>query len=386
MKTQSTLLWSLVLSSSIGGCHKAEPAAPARQAEGPPSVELTEEGLRNAEVRTLRVRRDAFAPRVTVPATLEPDPGHVARIGARVTGRIASIDVRLGDRVNRGQPLVQVETIELHQISSEFLTALARTREANDALDRQKQLIKERVGALQDLRRAEADAEVASVTFREANEHLHFLGLSAGGLAAVRAGQGRAGERSVVRSPIAGKVAALSASLGQVLGGTEDIITILDSSSLWATLRVYERDLAGVAPGAPVELRVPSSPDRIFKAVIKVIGELVDPVTHTVEARARLLDAGAGLKPGMTATASITLAASDSTLWLPADAVQPRAGDRVVFVRVSERRFEARAVAAGPERGGYVPVTAGLVEGTEVVVHGAFALRGELDRAELQGD
>ena len=86
------------------------------------------------------------------------------------------------------------------------------------------------------------------------------------------------------------------------------------------------------------------------------------------------------------ATASIWLKAADATLWLPAEAVQPHGVDRVVFIRVKERRFEARPVTVGPERSGFVPVTSGLQEGTEVVVHGAFALRGELDRANIEGD
>ena len=221
---------------------------------------------------------------------------------------------------------------------------------------------------------------------REAEEHLHFLGLSTAAVSAVRSGKSRAGDRSIVRAPIAGRVAALSASLGQVLAGTEDILTIVDSDKLWATLRIYERDLAGVVVGTPVELRVSSYPDRVFKATVQVIGEVADPVTHTVEARARLANADAVLKPGMNATASIALKAADATLWLPAEAVQARGIDRIIFTRVKERRFEAHLVTAGLERNGFVPVSSGLTEGAEVVVHGAFALRGELDRAESLGD
>ena len=385
MKTILTLLGVFFI--ALSGCRKSEPPPPAvKPAQGPPTVELTDEGIRNAEVRTALVSRVAFAPRLSVVATLEPDPHHVARVGARVGGRVASIDVRLGERVTKGQALVQVETVETHQVSSEYLTGLARAREANDTLERQRQLVKERVGAVQDLRRAEANAEAANATLREAEEHLHFLGLSPEAIASVRSGVGHAGERSIIRAPIEGRVAALSASLGQVLGGTEDILTIIDSDDLWATLRIYERDLAGVAIGIPVELRVPSYPERTFSATIQVVGEVVDSVTHTVEARAKLTNADAVLKSGMTATAFITLKAADATLWLPAEAVQPHGVERIVFLRVNERRFEARLVTAGQERNGLVPVASGLAEGTEVVIHGAFALRGELDREEIQGD
>jgi cobalt-zinc-cadmium efflux system membrane fusion protein len=342
--------------------------------------------MRSAEIRTLRVSKEAFSPRLSVVALLEPDPHHVARVGARAAGRVVSIDVALGERVRKGQPLAEVETVETHEVASKYLTAAARAKEANDVLERQRQLVKERVGAVQDLRRAESNADAANAALREAEEHLRFLGLSNQAVAEVRTGNSRAGERSIVRAPIDGRVASLSASLGQVVAGTEDVLTIVNSDQLWATLRIYERDLAGVTVGSTVELKVPSYPDRTFRATLELVGEVVDPTTHTVEARAKLRNPEGILKPGMTATAGIALKSSDATLWLPIEAVQPRGSDRVVFLRVKERRFEPRRVNVGVERNGFVAVTSGLAEGTEVVVHGAWALRGELERAEIQGE
>ena len=91
MKTILTLLGVFFI--ALSGCRKSEPPPPAvKPAQGPPTVELTDEGIRNAEVRTALVSRVAFAPRLSVVATLEPDPHHVARVGARVGGRVASIE------------------------------------------------------------------------------------------------------------------------------------------------------------------------------------------------------------------------------------------------------------------------------------------------------
>jgi cobalt-zinc-cadmium efflux system membrane fusion protein len=368
-------------------CNKSE-APPAPPAPAPTShvIALSDEGVKNAQIRSQPVSRESFAPKLSAVATLEPDPQHVARVGARAAGRVVSLDVRVGDRVKQGQELMQIETAEMHQVSLEYRTAMARAREANDVLERQRQLVKERVGAVQDLRRAEANAESANAALREGEEHLRFLGLSAQAVASIRSGSGNAGEHSVVRAPIAGRIASLSASIGQGLTGSEDVVTIVDSEELWATLRIYERDLGSVKVGTAVELRVPSYPDRTFNASIQTVSETVDPVTHTAFARAKLLNADSALKSGMTATASVALEPSESSLWLPAEAVQAHGAERIVFVRVGEGRFEPREVTAGVERSGFVPVTAGLNPGDDVVVQGAFALRSELDRAEVQGD
>src|SRR5581483_2701442 len=116
--------------------------------------------------------------RLIANAVIVGDPQRVARVGARVPGRVTALRVALGDAVTVGQPIADVDSVELHQVSMEYLTAIARSREANDALERQRRLVAERVGAVQDLRRAEADAAAVAATLHEAEEHLHFLGLS----------------------------------------------------------------------------------------------------------------------------------------------------------------------------------------------------------------
>ena len=382
-----SILVVLLLALASSGCKSQAPSVPDAGTEQRSNrVELSPEGFRNAGIETAPVDRARFAPRLVVPASIEPDPRSVARVGARVAGRVARIHVRLGDTVKRDQPLVEVETVEIHQVSMEFLVARARAREARDALERQKLLVQERVGAVQDLRRAEAQAAAAEATYRESEEHLRFLGLSEKEVMAIKSGGTRLPERSIVRAPIDGRIAAVSAALGQVLTGPEDLVTIVDSDKLWATLRISEGDLGAVEPGTPATLRIPGRTDRAFDAVVEVVSDLVDPATRTAEARARILDGGTALRPGMTAIATLTLSPSGDVLWLPAEAVQARGAQRIAFVQVGERTFEPRLLVAGPERSGFVPVSGGLDAGVEVVVRGAFALRGELDRAELEGD
>src|SRR5262249_42593846 len=156
----------------------------------------------------------------------------------------------------------------------------------------------------------------------------------------------------------------------------EELFVIAQTDEVWAALRVFERDLGAVVPGAAVEVRVPSDPDRVFRGTISFVGDLVDPVTRTAEARAALANATGELRPGMSATAEVALPPESLALWLPTEAVQSHDDGRVVFVRVGERRFEARRVATGAEQAGLVRVVSGIAPGDEVVVQGAFALRG----------
>jgi membrane fusion protein, heavy metal efflux system len=252
-------------------------------------------------------------------------------------------------------------------------------------LARQKQLVAERVGAVADLRKAESEQASAKAALDEANEHLKFLGFSASEVQALGRSSGGT-RRAVVRAPIEGRVAALDVTIGQVLTGDESIVTVTQLDRVAAALRVYERDVARIKLGNPVDIAVQAYPDRVFRGTVGFVGDILDPVTRTLQARVDLDNADGALKPGMTARASVALPAGPKELWIPVEAAQPHAGGRIVFVAVAERRFQPRQVSIGEERGGFVPVVAGIEPGTPVVVRGALALRGEMERAALEED
>ena len=346
-------------------------------------VELSAEGIANASIRAARISESKFSPRLSVLANVLGDPQHIAEVGSRVPGRVATIHVQLGDHVRRGDALVEIDGVELHQVTLEFLTATARAREAEDALQRQEALVHERVGAVQDLRRAEADAAATKAALDEAVEHLHFLGLTPQSIRSLSGHKPNAEHRSVVRAPIEGRVSAFTVSLGQVLTGTENIVTIANIDSVQLSLRVFERDLAHVALAMPIEAHVPSYPEREFTGVVQFIGDLVDPISHTIEVRAQIANADGALRPGMSAVANVVLP-SAGRMWLPEEAVQHESdGAAFVFLKRGERIFARQAVTVGNAVGGFVPVLKGVSDADEVVVHGAFVLRGELLRAEL---
>jgi cobalt-zinc-cadmium efflux system membrane fusion protein len=150
------------------------------------------------------------------------------------------------------------------------------------------------------------------------------------------------------------------------------------------SLRVYERDLASVSMGAPAEVSVPTYEPRTFPGTVGFVSDILDPKSRSAEARVAVPNADVALRPGMSATALVERTTPNTELWLPLEALQPHEDRVVVFVHTGERRFEPRVVTAGPEEGGVRPVTSGVRPEDDVVIHGAFALRAELERAALE--
>ncbi len=349
-------------------------------------MRLSAEAYANGNLKVAVLGQDTYLPKLQTTAVISADPQKIAQVGSYMAGRVAAINVRLGDRVQKGQPLIEVDSIEMHQVSTEYRTALAQAQQANDTLARQELLSKEHVNAAQDLFKARTAARQASATFDEAEEHLGFLGLDAATISALRHGRNIGPLRSIVRAPIAGGVAALSVSIGQVLGGKEQLVTLVNTDPVWATLRLFESDLHDIALGSQVEFSVPTYPGRHFFGTISAMSNLIDETTRSIEVRTCLQNADGSLKPGMSAVASMALAADGQGDWLPAEAVQQHGTHDIVFVQQRPLVFAATWVTVATQRAGFVKVTSGLKPGSTVVVDGAFLLRGELERSSLGED
>ncbi|MBL8678844.1 MAG: efflux RND transporter periplasmic adaptor subunit [Myxococcales bacterium] len=365
---------------ALGACQpKAPPSAPATNAEREHAVTLTEASERAGRIETARLERSTRGPSLALPAVIEADPSQVARVGARVEGRVYALRVAVGATVERGAPLVEIDTVELHQVSTEYFVAQARMRQARDALTRARALVRDGVGAAADLRRAEADERVAAATLHESEEHLHFLGLGEREIQQLRSTSSHGRVRAIIRSPMAGRVSALPVSIGQVVNGTDTVAVLGDAARVWVAARVFQVDLARVRVGASVRVEVDGAAEPL-RATIATVSDVLDPETRTATARAALDNNGRALRDGMSVTARVDTEAP-SALWVDERSIVAHDGARGAFVRTGAHVFEFRPVRIDGPPADRMAVAEGLREGDELVTNGAFLLLGELERA-----
>lgn len=382
---------TLSLNAACAGDPGFQPSDGKKEGENPSGaqklvVTLRPAGIENAKLVVAKIGEHEIAPRLDTTAVISADPQKIAQVGSYMAGRVARICIRLGDRVEKGTPLLEVDSIEMHQVSTEYRSALAQARQAKDMLSRQEKLAKEHVSALQELSRAQTAAQQAKANFDESEEHLMFLGLDASTVSALRQGKSAGVLRSIVRSPLPGIVAALSVNIGEVLGAKEQLVTIMDINPVWATLRLFETDLKDVKIGAPVDIAVASYPGRKFSGKVEAISDLIDSSTRSVEVRTKLNNQDGSLKPGMSAVASISLSDDGGGTWLPAESVQQYGDHKIIFRQTGTVDFVADIVTVDAERANFVKVVPRIATKTPIVVDGALLLRGELARGSLGED
>ena len=312
---------------------------------------------------------------LTVTGTITYDANRVSHIGARTDGRGVEVRADLGMRVRRGQALLHLESPQVGQIRAEEREAEALVRIARENFAREQRLEQQGISSRKELLEAEAELRRAEASLQSAEAQLQVLG----------AGHGTGGHFDIA-SPFAGVVVARDVSLGEMATPGDTLFTLADLSEVWIELDVFERDLARVRVGQEVVVTTTAYASRTFPGRIVYIGDILDPSKRTVRARVEIPNADGALKPGMFATANIQVGAGGPALVVvPQDAVQEVEQKQVVFVP-GDRTGEFRAVPVEVGEtldGGRVVIRSGLQSGARIVVAGAFALRSELAKGEI---
>jgi len=297
----------------------------------------------------------------------------------RTGGRLVSVNVRLGDRVSRGQLLGKVEDREIveqvkqAEASLQVAMATIRQREADLKfaeinLERSRNLFERQLLPRQSL--DDADARYSS-SFAQ-------LDLSR---AQLQQTQARLDELKInlanteIRSPVNGFVGQRNFDVGAWVSTNAPVASVVDISSVRLVANVVERDLRLVNAGDAAVVEVDAFPGQKFSGTIARVSPVLDPQTRTAEMEIEVPNPGALLKPGMYARVDLTVDERPGVLVAPKTAIVDYDGQRGAFVFTDDSKAEFVPVQVGIDDATRVEITGGLTEGQRIVVLGATSLR-----------
>ncbi|HEX7708358.1 MAG TPA: efflux RND transporter periplasmic adaptor subunit [Thermoanaerobaculia bacterium] len=185
-----------------------------------------------------------------------------------------------------------------------------------------------------------------------------------------------------VHSPADGVISDLASRQGEWLMPGARLMRVAGLSRVWAQFEAYERDLARLRVGTPMQFTVEAFPGETFSGAISFIDPVVDSGSRTASVRVQVANPGSRLKPGMLVRGlGGGVPSADAALVIPASAPLVTGRRAVVYVQMpglEQPTFEARDVTLGERKGAYWEVVSGLTEGELVVVNGAFKIDSEL--------
>jgi len=342
---------------------------------------MTAEVQKQNGVVVTQVTKQRLAGAISATGKVEANADRIAHVSPRISGKIVSVKASLGDSVAAGQVLATLDSVELGEALSRYQQSKTKLALAQSNMDRVKILVDKKIAARKEILQAETDYRMAQTELSTDEERLMLYGVSA---ASLKGEQKR--PLLPVRSPIGGIITEKHAIVGELSDPATSLYTVADLSSVWVMVDIHEKDLAKVRRGQNATVVVGAFPDMKFRGRINYLADVVDEGTRTVKARVEVANPGRKLKPEMFATVELAMAGdAPPVLAVPEDAVQELNGKKVVFVAESDTEFASRDVALGRASGGMVEVLSGVKEGERYAAKGAFLLKSEVMKGEIEG-
>ncbi len=304
------------------------------------------------EVRMEDVARHDLVAAVTASGRIEAEKQ--VDVTADITGRILHIGVEEGDRVRKGQFLIQIDPVQFEgavarnealQASSQASLIQARTNrdQAKRALDRALEIRRTAPDLIapEAVEQAQQAYDVAVSTFA-ANEAQ--VEQSRAALKEARDNL----SRTRLYAPMDGRVVRLSVEVGEVaVPGTFSketalLMTIADMSTILAKVQVDETDVVRLASGDSVDITIDAYPDTTFTGTVTKISNAAK-LTQTAagaqtgtsdravdfDVEITLANPPADIRPDLSCTARIVTDTRDGVLAVPIIALTVRDHERV---------------------------------------------------------
>lgn len=336
----------------------------------PGAVRLADPQQR-ARIAITEAVADAVPLSASIPAHLDFDENVSARLTVPVDGRIARMRHGVGDTVEAGEALMEIDAPELAAAIADAARADNDLRFKRAAQTRADELYSIGVVARKDLEVTRLDAANAATELTRARLRLRSLNAAA----SVR------GEYFVLSSPVAGIVTERNATLGQQVRADSGAVLMMvtDPTRLALLIDTPEETAVRIRPGTAIRFVVDAWPGETFQAQVNRVGPQVDPATRRVPVRASVDNSDRRLRPGMFARAWASSADSARGVRVPVTALLTTSGKLALFVQREPGIYEYREVVVAIQQAESAWLASGVEPGELVVSGGALLLNAEMN-------
>lgn len=270
-----------------------------------------------------------------------------------VTERITKINFKSGQRVSKGDILIEMDFAEEEALLAEERSVLA---EAERQVARLTPLVKRGASSQSALDAAQLEAQTSRSRIAAIESQIQ--------------------ERRII-APFDGKLGLRNVSVGVMAQPGTLITTIDDDSVMKLDFSIPELYLPAIKVGGKITAKAKAYPDEIFEGTVESIDSRIDVVTRAISVRALLNNESRKLKPGMLMRVQLYKDPRKAIV-IPEEAIVPKGNKNYVYT-VSMVAEESTAslvhIELGSRKKGVAEVINGLKEGDQVVTHGTIRIQ-----------
>lgn len=341
-------------------------------------VQLTDAVLKSTGIEVWTVGPRDITTTVALPGQIVADETRVAHVSPPLAGAVTSVQVRVGDRVRRGDVLAVLHSRELADARSAYLFATHHTEFARATATREEALWKKKISAERDYLSATRDAEEAALAEATARQKLLALGDSPAFLDGLAAAPADTLPRFEVRAPADGLVLERDVVVGESVDEGATLFVVGDLGHVFVETSMDAAALSGLRAGQVARLTTTGA-DHEAEARVSYISPRIDPDTRRGTVRLSLANPDGRWRPGLFVTAHLVQSRVTAAMAIPIDAVQTFRDWQVAFFRFGDW-FEARPLELGRSDGRWVEVIAGLAPGDRYAATNSFAIKAEIGK------
>ena len=352
--------------------------------------------LRSGPLASVPVTVTVVAKRAITPALFgigTVESRYTYRIGPTVAGRVRQVNVQVGDRIQRGQLLGEMDPVDfddriaaqgaaLKRAESSVQVAEAQVREASarksyakNQATRYEQLLQARAASDEVVEAKRQERQVTEASFAAARANLDAARQDLARVRYDREGliQQRANLRLI--APAGGLVVARNADPGTTVVAGQSVVEVIDPASLWIHVRFDQLRVSGLRAGLPVQIVLRSQEGGRLAGRVLRVEPLADAVTEETLAKVTFAALPKRLPSlGELAEVTVALSALPAAPALPNASIQRVDGRLGVWLLDADRLRFAPVKVGAVDLEGWTQIRDGLKSGDRVVVYSQRAL------------
>jgi len=296
------------------------------------------------------------------------DQDKQVNIFSLVSGKIQDIRVQLGDYVTAGQVLGIVKSSEMAGYSNNLTVAETNVTATKKQLDATNELYKGGLASVLDVTTAQVNYDQAEAALTMAKKILKINGDNVKG-------------DYVIKSPVNGFIVQKNVTNNTAVRADNgaNLFTISDLKDVWVQANVYEANIEKVHLGDPVDVKILSEPDKVFKGKVDKILNVLDPASKVIKVRVVLDNPDYILKPEMYASVLVSNSAGREALCVPNSALVYETSRYYVLVYNGNGDADITPVEILNTIGGKTYLKSGVTPGSKVIASLALQIYSELN-------
>ncbi len=359
---------------------------PRQRREAVLAAESKETGRTLPVVNVSRVTRSEGNSLLVLPGNIQAVTE--APILARATGYIRKRYVDIGDRVNAGQVVAEVEAPELDQ---QILQANAAIEQAKSSVQQAEAAIQQgranenlarlTAGRMSNLlgrgviSKQDNDNAQAQYAAQQANTEALVKAAAAmtSSVVAAQANLARLGQLKTyqtVRAPFDGVITLRNVDTGALVNeGSTLLFRVAQTGTLRTYINLPQSDAESVKVGQHAIISIAELPGRKFDGAVTRTSNSLDPATRTLLTEVQVRNADGSLMPGMFAEVDLTVPRKYPPLLIPGDTLVVRSDGPQVAVVARDGAVHFTRIQLGRDYGDRLEVISGLQEGQQLAVN-----------------